>query len=209
MQRRSGVRTRILIAGVVVGALVAACGRDSGATMPGSYEDLAAPLLLGSVGRGDLETAWEKLTEAGVDLPRLGEDAGPIAAFEPFNDPRIALSDGRFVVRGRWESDAPIEGWIQRNPVLLPEGEDNPVTTTSRRPVRLFVYDPESGQLLPLSHIPAVHPCSTATSLGESADVVLAVVVLAGERAVGYTLGFNGAAYDIPREVYVASIPTR
>jgi hypothetical protein len=33
------------------------------------------------------------------------------------------------------------------------------------------------------------------------------VVVLAGEAVVAYTSGFNGAAYDIPYELYVAPIP--
>jgi hypothetical protein len=54
-----------------------------------------------------------------------------------------------------------------------------------------------------------LHPFSTAVSVGESSDIVLDVVVLAGEKVVAYTSGFNGAAYDIVYEVYVAPIPSR
>jgi len=36
---------------------------------------------------------------------------------------------------------------------------------------------------------------------------VLDVVVLTGAQVVAYTLGFNGAGYDIPRDLYVAPIP--
>ena len=197
----------VLVLAAVLVTVLAACGSDS--TTPAAYRDLDGPQLVASADTGDLGTTWEQLASLAVDLRRLGEGADSIPGFEPFNDPRIALSDGRFVVRGRWEGDEPIAGWYQRTPASLGEGEDNPVIDTKNRPIRLFVYEPGSHGLLPISQIPDVHAFSTAMYVGESADVVLAVVVLTGERVVAYTTGFNGAAYDIPRGVYVAPIPSR
>lgn len=197
----------LLILASVLAVVLTACGSDSATPTP--YRDLDGPQLVASADAGNLETTWEQLTGLAVDLQRLGEGADQIPGFEPFNDPRIALSDGRFVVRGRWEGDQPIAGWYQRAPASLSEGEENPVIDTNSRPIRLFVYEPGSHGLLPISQIPDVHAFSTAMYVGESTDVVLAVVVLAGEQVVAYTIGFNGAAYDIPRGVYVAPIPSR
>lgn len=172
------------------------------------YEDLDAPLLVASADAGDLEAEWAELVASAVDLERLGDAAEPIPGFDSFNDPRIALSDGRFVVRGRWDGDEPVAIKVQRHPDVVGEGEDNPITETLLPPVRLFVWDPAGGEMLPVSHIPDVFPFSTAMSVGESPDVVLDVVVLQGEQVLAYVSGFSGAAYDLPREVYVAPIPS-
>ena len=153
----------------------------------------------------DLSAAWDQFVESAVSLDRAVSLSIP--GFEPFNDVRIALSDGRFIVRGRWDRDAVINSSYQRNPDSLPEGADNPVIDSSDRPVRLFVYDQRTDALKPVSHTPSVFPYSTAMSVGDGPDIVLDVVVLDGELSVAYITGFSGAAYDIQREVYTAPIP--
>lgn len=170
----------------------------------GPYGKLDAPMLVAS---GDgIDAAWTDLVRSAATVSTTDEPAD-IPGFEPFNDPRISLADGRLLVRGRSDADEPIAGWHRRNPALVPEGEESPVIEDLARPIRLFVYDPTHGTLLPVSHIPDVRAYTTAATEGESPDVVLDVVVLEGEQVVAYTSGFNGAAYDIPYEVWVAPIP--
>ncbi len=195
----------------VIGALAwailsAACATSQGAQAV-EYQDLADPVIVASDDAADLAEEWDDLLARAVDLGHLGVDAQTIQDFEPFNGPWIALTDGRVLVRGRWQNDDPIDGWYRRNPASVAAGQVNPVIETSHRPVRLFVYDPSGGQLQPVSHVPEVYSFSTAITVGASPDAVLDVVVLAGEQAVAYRSGFSGAAYDIVREIYVAPIP--
>ena len=159
-----------------------------------------------SVDGEDLDALWAAAAAKAVPLDETSGGA-EIAGFEPFNDPRIALSDGRFIVRGRWDGDDPIAGWYERNAGSLAEGEEPIRSDSFDRPIRLFVYDPTTDELTPLSHVPEVVAYSTALSTGESADIVLEIAVLEGEQIVAYTAGFNGAAYDIRRGVYLAPIP--
>lgn len=194
-ERRREVKRLFLL--VVV---LAACAAP--ATTAGLYADVDAPTLLAS---GDgVDAAWAELVGSAAHV-ESGSGLGVIPGFEPFNDPQLALSDGRFLVRGRSASDEPIGGWYQRSPAVA--GEDNPVVETLAPPVRLFVYDPVGGQLSPVSHVPVLRAYTTAVMQGESPDIPLQVVVLEGEHVVAYTSGFNGAAYDIAYEVWVAPIP--
>lgn len=198
---------RLLLLVAVVLVLPTACGSTNPDASTAEYEDLAGPLLVATVDGGDMDSTWDDLRSASADLDQLGDRGGEIPAFEPFNDPRIVLSDGRFVVRGRWLNDAPVAGWYQRNPALVAHGDVNPILDNVQRPIRLFIYDPSAGEVTPVSHVPDVRPFSTAVLVGASPDAVLDVVVLSGERAVAYRSGFSGAAYDIPREIYVAPLP--
>lgn len=185
--------------------LLSACATTQGGQA--EYHDLAEPVVLATDRAADLTAEWEDLQARAVDLDHLDDDPHTIRDFEPFNGLWIALTDGRVLVRGRWQGDEPIDGWYRRNPAAVPAGQANPVIGTAQRPVRLFVYDPSGGRLQPVSHVPEVHQFSTAVTVGASSDAVLDVLVLNGERAVAYRSGFNGAAYDIVREIYVAPIP--
>ncbi|MGI9605133.1 MAG: hypothetical protein ACR2P0_03245 [Acidimicrobiales bacterium] len=156
----------------------------------------------------------------GTGLDSLGERVGPVrtytddaptpAGFNAFNNPAVALADGRVLLRGMWDGDEPIESWRQRNPDAVAPGEDPPpVIDEALLPVRLFVFDPAADTLQPVSHEPEVRSFSTAISQGSGPDVVLDLVVLSGDATVAYTVGFNGAGYDIPYALYLAPIPPR
>lgn len=215
----------LLVLVLAFAGVVAGCGTTSTATTPADAsaadessapptsegeqnapEDLSEPLKV-SVDGEDLDARWAEVAATAATLGQLPDAASHIAGFEPFDDPRIALSDGRFLVRGRWVGDEPIAGWHQRNPDLLPEGEESTRIDSSDRPIRLFVHDPVTDDLTPVSHVPEVFAYSTAISVGESADTVLDVAVLEREQTVAYTTGFDGAGYDIRRGVYLARIP--
>lgn len=200
-------RTTWLVVRCALGStlLLSACATTQGGSA--EYQDLAEPVVVATDGAADLAAEWANLRARAVDLDHLDDDAHTIGDFEPFNGLWIALTDGRVLVRGRWQGDDPIDGWYRRNPASVPTGQANPVIETAQRPIRLFVYDPSGGRLQPVSHVPEVYPFSTAVIVGASPDAVLDVVVLNGERAVAYRSGFNGAAYDIVREIYVAPIP--
>ena len=125
---------------------------------------------------------------------------GEIPGFRAHNDIAAVLSDGRFFVRGQWDGDEPVETWIES----FNSGER---TTEPRRPIRLFLYDPATEELTPIGDLPPLRETSTAVSTSYSPDTVLRVEVLAGESAVAYSAGFNGAAYDIEHGLYLAPIP--
>lgn len=208
--RPSIVRLRTSIVLMLLALLaVVACTDDSAPAVMSGYEGLDEPLLVAEEKDG-LADRWTEFAEVGVAVDRDASAVGAIPGFEPFNDPGILLSDGRFVLRGRWDGDQGLAGWWQDRPESVPEGEVVPdPVETSTKPVRLFVYDPETADLRPLSHVPTVYPYSTAVSTGASPDAVLDIVVLTGEQTVAYMTGFGGAAYDLPREIYVAPIPPK
>lgn len=203
-----GLRTSIVVF-VLALLVVVACTDDSSPAVTSGHEDLDQPLLV-SGESDDLPARWAEFTASGVDVDRDTSASGGISGFEPFNDPGIMLADGRRVLRGRWDGDDDMVSSWQPNPASVPPGEvvPDPVDTITK-PVRLFVYDPETGEIRPVSHVPAIHPYSTAVSVGEAPDAVLDVVVLPGQQTVAYITGFSGAAYDLPREIYVAPIPPR
>ena len=129
-------------------------------------------------------------------LPVLDE----IAGFVPHNDIAALLSDGRYLIRGRWDQDQPMDSWLQ-----FVDGER---TSEARRPIRLFLYDPNDGLLTPVSGIPESTEVSTAVATSFGPDTVLRVELLAGEEMVVYSVGFNGAAYDLEHSLYLAPLPT-
>ena len=139
-------------------------------------------------------------------MPAAGEPPAvqldEIAGFQPHNDVAAVLSDGRFLVRGRWDGDEPVETWFESF------GGDERITEP-RRPIRLFLYDPAEELLTPIGGLPPQRETSTAVSTSYSPDTVLRVKVLAGESAVAYSAGFNGAAYDIEYGLYLAPLPPR
>ncbi len=152
--------------------------------------------------------AWTDLAENGAGIEPVELDH-PIPDFEPFRR-GVPLDDGRFLVRGRWDRDEPIDSWFQRNPNAVPPGEEQPPRTDrSEPPIRLFVVDPERGEVEPISGWPTVRGYSTALSIGATPDLVLQLVVSPDQDAVAYTVGFSGAAYDIPYELWLAPIPPR
>lgn len=77
-----------------------------------------------------------------------------------------------------------------------------------RRPIRLFLHDPSADLLTPVSEIPASREVSTAVSTSYGPDTVLRVELLPGDRSVAYSIGFNGAAYDIEYSLYLAPLPS-
>ena len=133
-------------------------------------------------------------------------DTPSIAGFESWGHP-IELPDGRLLVRGRSAADDGIEGWSQRNPDYAPDEPVPPIVDNQRPPVRLFVYDPNGETLTAVSHWPESRPYSTAISRGLGPDQILHAVILGGARTVAYTVGFNGAGYDVPHALYLAPIP--
>lgn len=192
------------VASLLVGV---SCDADPGTSVADStYGELAEPLLLVGEG-GDVDSQWDHLLVGAVLLDAAAPGTFSVPGFEPFNDLSLSLTDGRIILRGRWDGDEVLNGFFQRNAASVPEGEPNPVVATSDHPVRLWLFDPETGSLTPLSHVPGVFPYATAVATGEAADVVLEAAVIEGERAIAYVTGFNGAAYDIRRELYVAAIP--
>ncbi len=92
-----------------------------------------------------------------------------------------------------------MESWLQ-----FVDGER---TSEPRRPIRLFLYEPANGLLAPVSGIPESTEVSTAVSTSFGPDTVLRVEVLADEAMVAYSVGFNGAAYDIEHSLYLAPLP--
>ncbi len=158
-----------------------------------------------------LDGAGAQVADPGGGASQAGIVAAPpfddstLPGFEPFNDGRIPLPDGRLIVRGRLETDADMMAtWRQTM------GEDSGDERTSvLKPVRLFVFDPADETFVALSPIPGVRPYTTATSEGSGPDVVLTYQVFVDEQVVVFTLGFSGAAYDLPYEAYLAPIPVR
>lgn len=130
-------------------------------------------------------------------LPVLDE----IPGFVPHNDIAAVLSDGRYLIRGRSDQDQLVESWVQ--PM------DGERTSEPRRPIRLFLYDPADGLFAPVSGIPDSTEVSTAVTNSFGPDTVLRVEVLAGEQMVAYSVGFNGAAYDLEHSLYLAPLPAR
>jgi hypothetical protein len=123
-----------------------------------------------------------------------------IPGFTPHNDIAAVLSDGRYLIRGQWDQDEPMESSLQ-----FVNGER---TSEPRRPIRLFLYDPANGLLVPVSGIPESTEVSTAVSTSYGPGTVLRVELLAAETLVAYSVGFNGAAYDIEHSLYLAPLPT-
>ena len=201
------MRRLIMFAVVAAGLVFVSCtaGREV-SVADSTYSDLFEPLLLVGEG-GDIASQWEDLLAEAVAVDTALPANFSVPRFEPFNDLSWTLSDGRIILRGRWNGDEVLNGFFQRSAASVPEGEPNPVVETSDHPVRLWLFDPETGSLTPLSHVPGVFPYATAVATGEAADVVLEAAVIEGERAIAYVTGFNGAAYDIRRELYVAAIP--
>ena len=107
-------------------------------------------------------------------------------------------------------ADDAIEGWSQRNPdSVSPGGPVPPIVASKQSPLRLFVYDPDEETLTAVSHWPESRTYSTAISRGLQPDQILHALVLGGGRTVAYTVGFNGAGYDVPYALYLAPIPAR
>jgi hypothetical protein len=132
-------------------------------------------------------------------VPRVFEG---IPGFEPHNDIVAVLSDGSFLIRGRWDGDELMETWLQ----FVNEPER---TSEFRRPIRLFLHNPINGDLAPVSGIPVSREASTAVADSFGPDTVLRVQLLAGERAVAYSVGFNGPAYDVEYALYLAPLPAK
>lgn len=181
-------------------------------TTPASTTDTrpaatAAPVVLTDAD-GDLSERWRELT-AGATFAQPDVAGGPpaIPGLTPYDGAAIVLDDGRLVLRGIWDGDEPLVGSRRTNPAMVPEGEDNPVVETSARPVRVFLHDPATGDLQPLSPVPRVRAFATAAMIGASADTVLELALLADRSSVAFLLGFQGAAYDIPHELHVVPIP--
>jgi hypothetical protein len=184
---------------------VAELGDTTGAA---EFGDLGGPELIvdSEGGQGDLVAAWTPYAKGALELEQVEGPQG-IPDFAPFND-GLRLPDGRILVRGRWDSDEPVSGWFQPNPDSVAPGEPQPAgRAVVDRPIRLFVVDPATGSVAPVSHVPAMRSFSTAVSVGEGPDVILQFVVLRDGRRVAYTAGFSGAAYDIPHVLYEAPIP--
>jgi hypothetical protein len=166
-----------------------------------------APVVL-TEADGDLGERWREFT-AGATFAEPDVASGPMAipGLTPYDGAAIVLDDGRLVLRGTWDGDEPLVGSHRMNPAMAPDGEDNPVVETSARPVRVFLHDPATGDLRPLSPVPQVRAFATATRIGASADAVLELALLADRSSVAFLLGFQGAAYDIPHELHVVPIP--
>ncbi len=138
-------------------------------------------------------------------VQRSVESAPPvfegIPGFEPHNEIAAVLADGSYLIRGQWDGDELLETWMQ----FASESER---TSAFRRPIRLFLHSPTNGDLVPVSDIPASREASTAVADSFGPDTVLRVQLLAGGRAVAYSVGFNGAAYDVEYALYLAPLPT-
>lgn len=85
---------------LTVGLVVSACTDDPTVEMA-DYQDLDGPMVVATDGDDDLTDRWTALAQPMAHVDRAGEEAEAIPGFEPFNDPRIALADGRFLVRRR------------------------------------------------------------------------------------------------------------
>jgi hypothetical protein len=123
-----------------------------------------------------------------------------IRGFTPSRDIDAVLDDGRMLIRGEWAEDDVMESWVQFH--SEEERRDN-----ARRPMRLFVYDPAADVLTPISDVPESHEWSTAVTQSFGPDGVLRVTLLPGGSTVAYSVGFNGAGYDIDTALYLAPIP--
>ncbi len=147
-----------------------------------------------SLALGGADPHQTPATSESVPLPAA------IPGFTPHRERGTALTDGRYLILGRWDEDEPTESWQQPN-------DSTERTIEQVRPVRLFLYDPTSELITPISEIPQSHAVSTAVTTSFGPDTVLEVAVLPGEMVVVYTVGFNGAGYDIPNALYMARLP--
>lgn len=166
------------------------------------YAGITEPVAMG---RSDGVT-WKQV-EAESEVPRTAE-VPAIPGFEKVRSPNILLPDGRVLVVGTAESDPPIAVEYRRNPDTQPPDQPEPEwTSDARRPVRLFVYDPDRGELTAVSGVPQVGEYRTAVSEGTMADAVLQVRVLPGGQFVAYSVGYMLAAYDAERDIFIAPLP--
>jgi len=209
--RLTGLTLAVLVGATALGG----CGSDREvtsltapvATTDSSPATTGAPVVLTDAD-GDLGERWRELTVGATFAePDVAEGPMAIPGLTAYDGAAIVLDDGRFVLRGIWDGDEPLVGSHRMNPAMVPEGEDNPVVETSARPIRVFLHDPATGDLQPLSPVPQVRAFTTAAMIGASADAVLELALLADRSSVAFLLGFQGAAYDIPYELHVVPVP--
>jgi hypothetical protein len=82
-------------------------------------------------------------------------------------------------------------------------------TVEPRRPIGLFLYDPTDDELSPVSDIRCPARWLQRSRGVLARDTVLRVELLPVGRSVAYSVGFNGAAYDIEHSLDLAPLPSR
>jgi len=153
--------------------------------------------------------------ELSLEWEEYEQVASPLETFEParvpgleFWDDAWALPDGRYLVLGRWDGDAPLALWKQHNPDSIAPGEDLPERSDFEvRPVRLFLVNPDTAEITPMSHEPEIREYSTAVFIGASAEVIVDVVLLSDGETVAYSSSLGAPSYYQVDQIFHVEIP--
>lgn len=119
---------------------------------------LTDPVPVALAGTGT-DAALDPASDELPSGPPPGDVPATVGDLTTWNPNMIELADGRLIVRGQLATDDPVETSSAR---LTPDGLGDPVVR-SDVPIRLFLVDPATEGVIPLSGETAFHTLSNAT----------------------------------------------
>lgn len=179
----------------------------SSSTEPDDEPDTTSPAVPDPVpvalaGTGT-DTALDPASDDLPSGPPQGDVPTAIGDLTTWNTNVIELADGRLILRGQLATDDPVETSSARRTA---DGLADPVVR-SDVPIRLFLVDPATEAVTPLSGETAFHTLNNATGEHVYYEIPLTFAVHDDETVVRFTTGWNGAGYDTPHTLWETPIP--
>lgn len=163
---------------------------------------VSAPVSIALAGTGT-DIALDPASGGLPSGPPQGDVPATIGDLTTWNRHVIELADGRLILRGQLATDDPVETSSAR---LTAEGLADPVVR-SDVPIRLFLVDPATEAVTPLSGETAFHTLNNATGQHLYYEIPLTFAVNEDETVVRFTTGWAGAGYDTPHTLWETPIP--